>query len=252
MHVTYVLAFVCVAFQPSHSQAAPTLLIEQRDPYLGYGYGLSSWDNMTAALDAVFGASNITVWSGSLDSVPNLSSYTSLWITAASPGDALSAAEQSALSTYIGAGHQVALIGENNAWSSWNNSILAPVGGSYSGTDTSDSLTPAVSNSLTAGVTSLTTLADGIAVGGTSLFTQNVATLWGAGNVVSLLSVNVIDDSTGSTSSNRQFETNLANVLLPGSPIVPEPSSLTLLATAALTGAACHGRRRAKRSSVTA
>jgi hypothetical protein len=148
--------------------------------------------------------------------------FDSLWVTARQPGGSLLVAEQSNLAAYAATGRRIAVVGENSAWTSWDNSILAPFGGSYSGSDTSGVLTPVLAHALTAGVSGLNTAGDGIAIGGTPLFSQNVVTLWGA-NAVSILSVNVLDDSTGG--SNGQFKTNLANWLAAGAAApVPEPS----------------------------
>jgi hypothetical protein len=221
-----------------------TLLIDQRNPYLGYGYGLSSWPTMTADLNTAFGGpGNVTVSGATLDNIPNLMSYDRLWITARQPGDpGLSAAEQTALSAYIAAGHRVVLTGENANWASWNNSILAPVGGSYSGSDTSATLTRVVLNSITAGVPTLNTIFDGIAVGGTSLFNQNVVTLWEPQqNVLSILSVNVQDDNR-----NVTFDGNVATWLAAASTSVPEPSSVVIVCGSLLAGMGWIRHRRRK------
>lgn len=214
---------------------AGTLLVNQVNPYLQYGYGLSSWDNTTAALNTEFGAPNVTVSALTLDAI-TLTNYDALFLTARSPGDALSVAEQAALGAYIATGRRVALIGENNSWTAWNSSMLSVVGGTYGGAETSATLTPAIVHALTAGVASWNTYTDGVvASGGTSLFSQNVATLWTASqNVVSILSVNAIDD--GATSAgNLQFETNLADWLNSGPQTeVPEPASLILASLGAL------------------
>ena len=219
---------VCVV--PVAAPAATTLLIEQTGPYANYGYGLSDWAGMTTALNNAFGAGNITVNSSPLNNLAYLMSFDRLWITPPNPGGSLTAAEISNVQAFIASGRRVALIGENNSWAAWNNSILQTVGGSYSGVDTSDTLTPAIVHPLTTGITSLTTIADGLAgvsVGGTSLFNENVATLWGASqNTFSLLSVNVIDDTFGASSGNQQFKINIAQWL--AAP-VPEPSSLALV-----------------------
>ena len=210
---------------------AATLLIEQTGPLLGYGYGLSDWTAMTTALNNAFGAGNITVNSSPLNNLPYLMTFDRLWITPPNPGGSLTATEISNVQAFIASGRRVALIGENNNWASWNTSILQTVGGFYSGIETSDTLTPAIVHPLTAGITSVTTIADGLAgvsVGGTSLFNENVATLWGSSqNTLSLLSVNVIDDSYGTSPGNQQFKVNIAQWL--AAP-VPEPSSLALVA----------------------
>lgn len=214
----------CLA--PMQTPAATSLLIDQEDPYLGYGYGLYSWNNMTAALNNYFGAANITVSGGDLSNLSYLMGFDRLWLTARQPyGQTLSATEISNIEAFIATGRRVVLIGENSAWTDWNNAILQTVGGSYSGNDTSDALFPVISNQLTAGVGMLTTVADGLAVGGTPLFDENVATLWGnSQNVLSLLSVNVIEGS-----SNQQFGVNMANWLAGQSTQVPEPATLLLL-----------------------
>jgi hypothetical protein len=226
--------------------SAGTLLVNQVTPYDGYGYGLGSWTGMTDDLNTAFGAANITVSGSPLTNLANLLSFDRLWITARQPGDpGLSATEIANVEAFIATGRRVVLIGENNAWTSWNNSILATVGGTYSGSVTNNTLTPALVHPLTAGVNSLNTIADGIAVGGTPLFSQNVATLWGE-SVVSLLSVNVIDDTTGALPDNPQFKTNLATWLA-GSPgaQVPEPGTISLLSLGALVlGSTLRRRKR--------
>ncbi|MEK7404897.1 MAG: PEP-CTERM sorting domain-containing protein [Acidobacteriota bacterium] len=225
---------------------AGTLLVNQVTPYLGYGYGLGYWTGMTGGLNTAFGAGNVTVSASPLTNLGYMLGFDRLWITARQPfGQSLSATEIANLAAFIATGRRVVLTGENSAWTAWNNSILSAVGGSYLGPDTSATLTPSVAHPVTAGITALNTAADGIATGGTSLFSQNVVTLWGA-NVISLLSVNVIDDTNGAGPGNTLFKSNLANWLAGGGGAgIPEPTTwllvgagLTLLGTI---------RRRARR-----
>ncbi|MGD0694681.1 MAG: PEP-CTERM sorting domain-containing protein [Terriglobia bacterium] len=242
-----VVLLLVFGFVASTTARAESLLISQESPYGGYGYGLYSWGGMTNALNSAFGASNITVDGSDLNSLSYMLGFDRLWVTARQPyGQALSATEIANIEAYIGTGRRVVLIGENGAWSSWNNSILSTVGGYYSGYDTSDTLTPVVFDSLTAGVNSLNTIADGLAVGGTSLFNENVATLWGTNqNTLSLLSVNVEDDYYGSGAGNVRFKTNMADWLAGSS--VPEPATITLLATGLAGVFSLRKRRKAVR-----
>jgi hypothetical protein len=251
-HRGFLFAATSIVLLGASQARAELLLVNQVDPLaaFGYGYGLFAWDNITASLDAEFGAANITVDATPLDNLAFILGFDALWITARQPGDpGLSALEQLNLAAFIATGRRVVLIGENSAWTAWNNSILAPVGGSYSGSDTSNTLTPVLVHELTDGVTEWDTIADGIATGGTPLFDENVATLWGAGlNVLSILSVNSIDDDFGADPGNLRFNDNLAAWLRGGSRAVPEPAAWQLLAAAAPV-LVLVGRWRARRAS---
>jgi len=222
-----------IYFVPAQAPAA-TLLVEQTDPHntfpslpnSGDGYGLSDWTGMTLALNNAFGAGNITVSKASLDNLGYLLSFDRLWITPPKPGGSLSSLEIANLRAFIATGRGVIMVGENNNWSAWNASILQSVGGTYTGLETSDTpLTPVLTHPLTAGVPLLTTDGDGLAVGGTPLFNENVATLWGdQQNVLSLLSISVIDDYFPGV-RNEAFKVNMAEWLV----AVPEPSSLAIV-----------------------
>jgi hypothetical protein len=239
-----VFLFLVSSVQPAFGTS---LLVNQVGPYAGYGYGLFDWEVMTADLNTAFGgAGNITVDASPLNNLAFMLTFDRLWITARQPGDpGLSAAEQANVAAYIATGRRVAMIGENSAWNAWNQSILAPVGGTYGGATTSSVLTPAIVHELTAGVSSLFTIADGVvASGGTSVFDQNVVTLWGgAQNALSILSVNIQDDDYGANLDNPTFRTNVATWLAGSGQNVPEPSSVVLLAAGLLALASRFARR---------
>lgn len=223
-----------------------TLLINQVTPHVGtYGYGLANWDDMTNALNAAFGVGNVTV---SASPIGDISGYDRLWITARQIGDpGLSAVEQANLLAFIASGKRVVIFGENNAWTAWNNSFLTILGGSFSGVDTGgETITTAVVHPVTDGIPSIRAGDDGIAAGGTSLFSKNVVTLWGTNqNVITVLSLGMIDDSSdGFFPNNQAFKENLAQWLAADAvEPVPEPSSCWLVAIG-LAGALARYRQR--------
>jgi len=176
---------------------------------------------------ARFGVSNITVASDTA----GLLGYDRLWLDQRGAFiGSLTAQEISDIGAFVATGRRAVLIGENNDWTNWNNQILGIVGGSYSGNDTSDVINTITASPITAGVNSIYTIVDGIAVGGLPLFDQNVATLWGTSqNVLSILSVNIMDDDYIVNNDNVTFSANTAEWLA-GTPI-PEPGSITLLIT---------------------
>jgi hypothetical protein len=134
MKKTFAALVVLIGLASIQPLLAGTLLVDQVNPYLSYGYGLSNWGGITSDLNAAFGgAGNVTVSGSPLDNLAFLMSFDSLWITTRQPGDpGLSATEQANVATFINAGHRVVMTGENGLWGAWDNSILALVGGSYS------------------------------------------------------------------------------------------------------------------------
>jgi hypothetical protein len=223
-----VLLFVTAA-------SAGTLLVSQETPYLGYGYGLSSWNTFSGDINSAFGgAGNVTVDGADLNNLAYMLTFGSLMVDARQPGSqALSATEIANIVAYEATGRRVLLIGENSGWTDWNATILSTVGGTYSGIDTSDTLSRVVTDGITAGSPTLSTIGDGTAVGGLSLYSENVVTQWGAGNVVSLLSVNVQQDGSG----NDAFDNNLAIWLAAGgggTQTTPEPGTLVMFGSGIL------------------
>lgn len=224
-----------------------TLIVNQVNPYLGYGYRLYNWYTFSAALDGQFGASNVTVSNAAMDNLAALLVYDSLMVVPRQPGvgNALSGTEISVLTAYIATGRRVLLVGENDAWTDWNNSILASVGGSFAG-EYSGYSAAVLTHPLTDGVSQVYFASDGVASGGASLFAANVATLWGGGqNVLSLLSVNALDDGYWTYGDNAQFGANVAAWLASGGEVVvPEPSTFALFgAGILLLGVRRYARR---------
>src|SRR5689334_2698914 len=111
------------------SARATTLLFNQVGTYMGYGYGLYQWDNLTTDLQAAFGASNITVSNTPLTDLATLMTFDRLWVTFRF--SELSEVEQANISAYIAAGHRVVIIGEAYAVTEWNVSVMRTVGGTY-------------------------------------------------------------------------------------------------------------------------
>ena len=226
------------------------LLVNQVNPYTNtYGYGLADWPDMTTALQNTFGAGNITVSNALLDNLAVLMGYNRLWVTARSinysdPTNNLSATEISNIEAFIATGRRVVLIGENDAWADWDNSLLGMLGGTFVGnTGFSESITPVLADPLTAGVAYLSHDADGIASGGTPLFSENVVTLWGSSqNVVTYLSMSQM----GGT--NTTFEQNLATWLAgSGGPEVPEPTYDVIVGAALAALGLVRRRHRSRR-----
>ena len=201
----------------------PSLLINQQNPYLGFGYGLGYWTVFTADINAAFGAGNVTVDTSPLTNLSYMQQFSALMVVPENPGQALTSTEVSNIAAYIATGGRVFLIGENRAWAKWDSSILGAVGGSYNKQDTRKTLTRVVLNGITMKQARLYTDVDGIAIGGTSLYSKNVLTMWG-GNAVSLLSVDVLDDTSGA--NDGKFKVNIANWLAGLVVTTPEPDEV--------------------------
>ena len=199
----------------SRAVAAP-LLVSPTPNDDGLGVGGYAWTTMTADLTAAAGGTPPTA--ADLSTAP-LTAYDGLWVDVRNPDpdpgdsadDALSPAEASALSAYIATGRRVVLVGSNSAYSTWNNSILSLVGGTDGGGLAAGTYSAVAVVPLTAGVPGLYARAGDVAVGGTTLFSQRVATVWGpARNVLVLLNTIAIGDDDVGKSGNAAFANNLA------------------------------------------
>ncbi len=195
------------------------------------GYGSTGWSTITGMLDAASG-NQVTVIADYLNNA-QVQAAGALWVNTgaydSNPSTNLLAAEIANVIQFINSGKRVVLFGENTSWTSWNNNILSVVGGSQGGS-ASGILTTSIAHQLTAGVGSISVPAGAAAAtvtGGTSLFSQNVATLWGAGNVLTFLDSNTLQNSFIGSAGNTQFGLNLTNWI--SSPVVQTPEPVTLI-----------------------
>ena len=209
--------------------------------YGGYGYGNSQWGNMTAAMDTATGG-NVTVTANLLN-LANMLTYDALWVDIIGVGATLGAAEINNIAAYIATGRCVVMIGENSNWSGWNSQITALGGGSYAGGGFNGTTNTALAHDLTAGVSAIYAPAAGVAVGGTSLFDDNVATLWDGVNLLSILDTNIFSNSYWGSADNAVFARNVAEAIAncDGGGDIPEPTTLVMLA---LAGAGLALRKR--------
>jgi hypothetical protein len=207
---------------PAITQAA-TLLISQTGGDYPYGYN-SNWASMTLAINS---AVTVTVTSD-FSNLAQMNSYDAIWLDQRGTTGTLSATEISNIQSFIATGKRVVLMGENSAWTPWNNQLMSIVGGTYVGQVSGNSpLTPVITNALTAGISTVQPYAWGNVTGGTPLFSGNFATLWGAGqNVLVILDVNLWDDSgTGwPAADNALFGQNVAAWIGGSGPVQSVPS----------------------------
>jgi hypothetical protein len=253
-NLTRFLAVCALVALAAPVSAQTTLFVNSKSPYadsngplyVNGGPGpLYGFVNTTNKLYTAFGSSNVTQQLNTALG-PGIQAYDRLWIDFRADNSALSTSEALELATFIASGKRTVIIGENNGFTTWNNSFLALLGGTsnpqcfYSNTAT------VLTHALTAGVSSTTPACASLAVGGTSLFADNYATLWGAQqNVLTVLDADVFDDNFGQAANNPQFATNVATWLAqPTVVATPEPASLLLMATGLMAVAAVRARRK--------
>jgi hypothetical protein len=233
-----------VALCVTASASATNILLSDSGGAFGYGYGYNQWDNITNALNTASG-NGVTVTSN-FTNLAQMLAADALWLDQRWTGGSLSGTELSNLATFISTGKRVVMIGENSAWASWNNQILGLVGGTFVG-DGFGSATTIYSHALTAGVSSVTLPAAGLSTvsGGTALFNQNWATLWGANqNVLTLLDVNVMSDGNWGAANNAVFANNVAQWISAAPPQTNVPDGGSTVAMMGLAALALAGARR--------
>ncbi|HVU80020.1 MAG TPA: Ig-like domain-containing protein [Candidatus Paceibacterota bacterium] len=234
----------CFAAAATPAYAATLIVSTNGYSSSGYGYNGSQSTHLTSALNTAFGGSSNITKVTNFDS-STLSNYSAVMIDLGSTNGgsrtALSATEVTKLNAFIASGGRVFMIGENSSWSSWNDSLMSLVGGTISGSSGS-TYTPSVSNSLTSGITSVYVASGSASSGGTSLFNNGFAMLWGASsNVLSVLDLNMTeDDGYWSNANNSTFVTNIANWLAGSSPN-PDSTSPQASTTAPAIGAYVGG-----------
>lgn len=222
----------------------------RRNPGSSLTWGSSGFSNMQGAITTAFGGvGNITAVA-SIANLADLASSTALFLDlgALGAGGGLSAQEQVTLAQYIASGRRVFFIGENNSgWPGWNNSFLSVVGGTALPPLVNGAITAVGTHPITAGVSSVTLTGAMAVTGGTSLFSQNVGTLWGAQqNVFSFFDYNAFNNTNWVLTDNARFGANVAQWLA-GTQVaaVPEPSTYALLATGLVVLGAVRRRTRA-------
>lgn len=191
-------------------------------------YGEAGWTRFTEVLKTAFdGRVEVVASAENLDLMLRFSSLLVCERGADRTGARLTSTEISNIKTWIQTGRRALLFGENDHWSGWDADILGIVGGRFSGIETGNASirgrrwingvavsSPALKHPLTRDVDALEWTADGIALGGTPVFAVNVATLWGkTRNVLTVLSLNVVDDEHWFHQSNGQFAVNVASWL---------------------------------------
>jgi len=221
--ISVFFALFCVS---TNSDATSVLVSSPH--YYGYGVGDSSYGNFTAALNTATG--NNVFFANDFSDLSQLMGYDALLLQLRYESNSLSSTEISNLNTFISAGKKVLMIGENENWNTWNQSILSVTGG----TNLSNGLayiptTKVLNNELTSGADNLMLVYPGQISGGTSLYDYNFAALSGASqNALIVFDANVFEDGYWTYYNSGQFATNVA-YWLAGSHPVPEPSTMLLL-----------------------
>lgn len=202
------------------------------DPGHTSGISLATWPEMTAALSAATG-NQITVVTR-FTNAAQVAASAALWIDLGLDdgfGPTLNATEVANIVAFISTGKRVVFMGDHNNWTTWRGEIHSIVGGALASQGINPVTTTLV-HPLTAGVTTVSPVVFGLSSGGTSLFNRNFATLWGAGNVLTIMDVNVFDTTFWGVADNARFGANVA-AWVAGSP-VPEPASVALVALGSL------------------
>ncbi|MEO8338006.1 MAG: PEP-CTERM sorting domain-containing protein [bacterium] len=240
-----VLLIAGLSFLPARSEAQLKLYVANgQGTYQDNVFGGPKWVTMTGRLNAAFGAANVSQFSD-LNDLATLLTYDRLWVDQRL-GPTLSNLEISNIAAFMATGRRTVLIGENQLWHDWNLQLAGLVGGTITDDCSYVAGTVSFASPLTAGVTTINPACASSATGGTSLFTNTFATLWGSSlNTLTVLDANIQDDDYGNLGDNAIFNQNTATWLASSTVVAtPEPASLLLVATGLFGVTAVTRRRR--------
>ena len=216
--VTTSLLSLCQA-----AAALDLLTVTPREPYFGYGYGGNQWTSFSNQIDRA-----VTASGGRTSTVTEMTAsardFDALLLDLRPNNVELSRAEITQLKSFIDSGKRVLLIGENDSvWEKWDLQLLDVVGGRLRTGGYDGEVHRVLQHPLTKNLPTMQVPLAGTAIGGTALFDQNFATLWGERRtVLTVLDVNVFADDLGTPT----FQHNVAAWL--ASP-VPEMHSMALM-----------------------
>jgi len=186
-----------------------------RQGHIRNRYQGDNWSQMTAVINAGFPQGAVVVTT--LATV-DAAQYDALWVDLGATTASLTAAEIAVVEGFIDSGKRVVLIGENRDWSGWTSQILGIVGGTYTGSEmTMFTANAELSHALTQGAPTIRTEQVGLSSGGTSLYSIDFISLWGASsNVLCVLDTDVFDDELIDAANNHRFAENVAAWLTGG------------------------------------